>query len=147
MTPFGSPSTQQEAEIEIEHLFTRPEKLFPASHELRIQRIEMASPGGFSLKGMGEPIQQLRELIKDLCYRNRQEKEQGDLQILKEKLEILTKHGLTPQQVTILAIKISENQEKVIDLIESGKLALEGEKRCEGQSAADARTKRKRKST
>lgn len=72
-------------------------------------------------------MQQLRELIKDLWYRNRQEKEAGDLEFLKKKIEILGQYSLTPRQISALAIRTSESQEAIGGLIESGKLVLEGQ--------------------
>ena len=48
---------------------------------LSVQAIHMSSPGSISFTGLGEPIRQLRLLIKDLWYRNRQEKEKGLLAI------------------------------------------------------------------
>lgn len=47
----------------------------------------MASPGIISFQGLGEPLKQLRELIKDLWYRNSQEKRRGELE-----LEMIERH-------------------------------------------------------
>ncbi len=49
------------------------------SGALVVKRIQIASPGGISLQGLGEPIRELRELIKDFWYRNRQERAMGDI--------------------------------------------------------------------
>ena len=95
-------------------------------HRLSIVRIEMGSPGGFSLKGLGEPIRQLRELIKDLCYRNRQKEQMGELELLREKLAIASNHNLSPQQIYVLATKTMEHQQYIEDVISEGWLALEG---------------------
>jgi len=63
--------------------------LFQAEKEkLIIDRIHIASPGGFSFTGIGEIIEQLRELIKDLWYRNNQEKTKGDLEIIEKYLKV-----------------------------------------------------------
>jgi hypothetical protein len=99
----------------------------PASHELRIKRIEIASPGGFTLAGLGEPIREVREFIKDIWYRNRQEREKGDLEILKQKLELVGQGNLPPQQVQVLAMSTIEDAEEVGRLIEGGQLQLEGQ--------------------
>jgi len=56
--------------------------------KLIIDRIHIASPGGFSFTGIGEIIQQLRELIKDLWFRNNQEKTKGDLEIIEKYLKL-----------------------------------------------------------
>lgn len=55
---------------------------------LRIHRVRISSPGGFSFTGIGEIIKELRELIKDIWYRNKQEKALGELQIIFNYLEI-----------------------------------------------------------
>jgi hypothetical protein len=48
----------------------------------RLHAAKFASPGGFSFTGLGEIVKEFRELIKDLWYRNRQEKELGRLEIM-----------------------------------------------------------------
>ena len=64
----------------------------------------MGPSGWFTLAGIGEPIAQARHLIKDLWYRNRQERERGDmemqqsrelhrLEVLKRAAELCSEHG------------------------------------------------------
>lgn len=103
-----------------------PSTFLSQINRLSIKRIKMASPGGFSLKGMGEPIKQLRELIKDLCYRNQQERQMGELELLKKKLGIASEHNLSPQQIHVLATKSIEHQQYIGDVIGDGRLTLEG---------------------
>ncbi|MBK8003384.1 MAG: hypothetical protein IPK12_05400 [Gemmatimonadetes bacterium] len=68
--------------------------LYSARYELapeaepRILTWHMASPGSIQLVGLGDIILQIRELIKDLRYRNRQEQEVGDLEIARKRLEL-----------------------------------------------------------
>ena len=56
--------------------------------KLIIDRIHIASPGGFSFTGIGEIVQQIRELIKDIWFRNNQEKTKGDLEIIEKYLKL-----------------------------------------------------------
>lgn len=46
----------------------------------------------FSFRGIGEPIRQLRELLKDLWYRNKHEKEQGEIELLRHRIELVQCH-------------------------------------------------------
>jgi hypothetical protein len=62
------------------------------SEDLAIHRIVVRSPGGFSFTGIGEIIKELRELIKDLWFRNNQERATGQLEILDKYLEMRNKH-------------------------------------------------------
>jgi hypothetical protein len=73
----------------------RPREVFdnlafyvPEEELLHIRRIEMASPGGVSFQGLGEIVRELRELLKDVWFRNRQEKVRGELDILKNYLDM-----------------------------------------------------------
>lgn len=58
------------------------------SDQLVIDRIRISSPGGFSFKGCGEVIVQLREFIKDIWYRNNQERVRGEMDLLEKALKI-----------------------------------------------------------
>ena len=59
------------------------------------------------LQGLGEPIRELRLFVKDLCFRNSQERRRGELQLAREELAVADermrlamKYGLleTPQR-------------------------------------------------
>jgi hypothetical protein len=63
------------------------------SHErekkrLRVRCIRYSSPGVFSFNGLGAVVQQFRELVKDLWYRNKQETDLGQLELLERYLRI-----------------------------------------------------------
>jgi len=126
----GAPP-EPEPEVEIQYLIMHPDLFIGPAEDVTVHRIEMASPGGFSFHGLGDPIRQMRELIKDLWYRNRQEQQRGELELLKQRLDLFTDHGLSPQQVFVLAVRILDNQQTMRELIESGKLALEGQERTQ----------------
>lgn len=123
------PTTGPQPQTALSHFLEHPEEVIRPGDELQIHKIEMASPGMFSFKGIGEPIRQLRELIKDLWYRNRQEQQRGDLQILREKLEILSDFQLPVQQIDIISAQMSSDMGQLGDLVDSGKVSLEGEER------------------
>jgi hypothetical protein len=93
---------------------------------LRVTSIKMSSPGSISLSGLGEPLRELRELIKDLWYRNKQEKRRGELE-----LEILQTHLNRIQADTIIRqensvdralIYVANSAEILSVLQEQGKL-------------------------
>jgi hypothetical protein len=133
MFPFGPisvpalESSPQSLGVEIDYYQSRPDEFMSPAQELVIDNIQMASPGGFSLRGLGEPLREIREFIKDLWYRNRQERERGELEILKEKLALVTQNNLAPAQIQILAVTIADGNQDLKALLESGKLALDGE--------------------
>jgi hypothetical protein len=79
-TPF--PQQPYEQEPSAFDIFSEIESFVPSEKRLRIRRIEMASPGSFNLSGSGEIVREIRELIKDLWFRNRQEKAKGELDII-----------------------------------------------------------------
>lgn len=130
---------------EIEYYFANPTSFLSTREELSVKRIEMASPGGFSLRGMGEPIKEIRELIKDLCYRNRQEKDRGDLEILEQKLALAAQNNLTPQQLHMLAVQAAEPQNDIKALIYDGKLTLAGEEPRPIRDVSVPRRRRRKK--
>lgn len=78
-------------------------------NEFWINSIKIGSPGIISLEGLGEPIRELRELIKDLVWRNKHEremaqieKEKARLDILEQRIRMLKEVGYTPQAVALL---------------------------------------------
>jgi hypothetical protein len=58
---------------------------------------------------IGGPVLQLRQAIKDLLYRNRQERIAGELDLAREQLAILREHGLLPgpEQTRELIIELA----------------------------------------
>ena len=146
--PFGLPGPQvptpSDPTREIAYYLANPESFLRQSDQLSVHKIEMASPGGFSLKGIGEPIKQIRELIKDLCYRNRQQRELADLEILKQKLALAAQYNLTPQQVHVLAMAVIEPQQDLKALTYNGKLTLSGEEPRPLQDSPVTRRRRRR---
>lgn len=63
------------------------------NEQLNIGATRLSSPGWISFEGLGEPIRQLREFIKDLHYRNQQERELGRLEIARQHLELRREFG------------------------------------------------------
>ena len=55
------------------------------------------------LEGLGEPVHQLRELVKDVSFRNSQEREQGELELVRSRLQLAQDYGLfSPTEVQII---------------------------------------------
>ncbi|OJV52972.1 MAG: hypothetical protein BGO31_04250 [Bacteroidetes bacterium 43-16] len=96
------------------------EKIILPTERLSISRVNIQSPGFWEFLGSLNPLQQIREYIKDRHerkkdnrYRSRQEEELGDLNIMKEKnnvlsqrIEILRGLGYSEVQIRELVIKM-----------------------------------------
>lgn len=72
----------------IDGVFREIEIYATSAERLRVCRIQISSPGGFNLQGVGEIVEQFRQLVKDLWYRNEQERVKGELEIVSEYLRI-----------------------------------------------------------
>lgn len=81
--------------------------LVPKDEQINISSLKIGSPGQFDLKGSGEIIREIRELIKDLSFRNRHEEILGELKIIKEKIALLKQMGISEEEI----------QEKILPLI------------------------------
>jgi hypothetical protein len=87
--PFPFPFSQIETRFPEPSMIFEEITLYQSSHDkLVVDRIHIASPGGFSFAGIGEIVQQLRELIKDIWFRNNQEKTKGELEIIEKYLRL-----------------------------------------------------------
>lgn len=95
------------------------------SERCRIKQAKMNSPGGFSFTGIGEIIKEFRELLKDIWYRNRQEKEHGEIDLKLKKVDLIEKYlaldsKLAPTQELI--VSVSTGVEGLLEMEKSGKL-------------------------
>jgi len=95
------------------------------SQRCHIKQAKMSSPGGFSFTGIGEIVKETRELIKDIWYRNRQEKEQGDIDLKLKRIDLIERYlslesKLAPSQELI--ISVSAGVDGLLELEQSGKL-------------------------
>ena len=114
---------------EIEYMYSNLDFYSDEAERLQIYRIKMSSPGGFNFQGIGEIVEQFRELIKDLWYRNRQEKVKGDLEIIKIYMDIRreNKDAQIPplkylQKRNILIDRTYQNVKKLKELENQNKL-------------------------
>lgn len=85
----------------------------------------MSSPGGFSFTGLGEIVKEFREFVKDIWYRNSQEKRKGELEIEKSELDLVEKYlGLRERQASSheLTITVESGVQGLIELERNGKL-------------------------
>ncbi len=80
-----------------------------------IYRIRMGSPGGISFTGSGEIIREIREFIKDVWYRNKQERMEGRLRIIREYLQIKKEYKLTKQEKKLIKV-LEDNLAKLMHL-------------------------------
>ena len=87
----------------------------------RIASWHMGSPGHITIKATGGFLKQVRELIKDLSFRNRQERALGDIEIARRHLE-LEQQFLSPPTVDYLATSLLEGAQSYRKLELQGKL-------------------------
>lgn len=93
--PLPFPFQQQQFDIKIpseEEIFEKIRRYSSENDRLRVHKIRVSSPGGFSFSGIGEIVKELRELIKDVWYRNKQEKTMGQLEIIDKCLSMKRDH-------------------------------------------------------
>lgn len=93
---------------------------------LSVDAVRYASPGAVSLLGVGEIIEQLRELIKDLWGRNRQEKATRALELEARRDEV--RHGHRMRDLEYLRLRAAVAQE----MWEAGEAAVVPRDELEG---------------
>lgn len=103
---------------------------------LRLARARMASPGDISFEGSGEVVEQVREFVKDIRGRNRQEREMADVAIERERVrlrrdklglarEYLSTFGFVPRDILDdLGIQALRGAATLMELDRDGKLEL-----------------------
>lgn len=84
---------------------------------------QMASPGHITILGLGPLMRQIRELIKDLRYRNRHEEELGKLEVARRRLE-LERSVLSPPVMDYVATEAIAHYQQLRALETAGKLKL-----------------------
>lgn len=83
INPFGIAVSSTPVQIYQEiDLYASPDQ------RCRIHKAKMSPPGGFSFTGIGEILKEFRELIKDIWYRNQQERKKGDIDLIKDKVDL-----------------------------------------------------------
>ncbi len=75
------------------------DKIVLPADTLTISKVNIQSPGFWEFLGSANPLTFIREFIKDLTYRNRQEKELGELKILQEKISTLKQLGYSDIEI------------------------------------------------
>ena len=103
---------------------------------LRLARARMASPGDISFEGSGEVVEQVREFVKDVSGRNRQERDMAEVAIERERVrlrrdkldlarEYLSTFGVVPSDVLDdLGIRALYGTGTLIELEREGKHEL-----------------------
>ncbi|MDY6950505.1 MAG: hypothetical protein SWE60_03260 [Thermodesulfobacteriota bacterium] len=66
--------------------------------ELTIDRLRMRSPAEFNLRGAGGIIKEVRELIKDIKYRNRIEEDTLLTELMRRKVSLMKEAGYTEDE-------------------------------------------------
>jgi hypothetical protein len=67
--------------------------------ELSVESLIMKSPAEFNFKGVGEAIREIREYIKDHKFRNRQEKEFGEIELMRRRILLMKEAGFTDEEI------------------------------------------------
>ena len=104
-------------------IYNLNENLLPSEDFLIIERVSMSSPGEIRIEG-GSIIREMRELIKDLSYRNEHQKEMGQLEIIEKKISILKDLGLSEREIAKIVDYLNENIYRLDELISKGKIGI-----------------------
>lgn len=92
-----------------------------STDRLQLHSAHIASPGGFSFEGLGEIVRELRELIKDLWYRNESERRRTQEETLVRHLAIAKEYpshfavvieDTTPLKSSLVAIGTLQRLER-----------------------------------
>lgn len=77
--------------------------------QLKINKIAIASPGHIDFKGIAEVIREVRELIKDLSFRNKQERINGEIDIMERTVKMLEGFNVPRQEAAKIAMNLINN--------------------------------------
>jgi hypothetical protein len=115
--------------------------------QLIVKSIEIHSPGNFNLLGVDKIIHQLRELFKDISYKNRQEKEDqeetlrhkkamntlkeqaGRQKILSNQLVIMEQMGYDREQIDIGIKALGDPLEQLAQLSDQRRVSMKAPKK------------------
>ena len=116
-------------EIDVIQIYKNIDIYMYPEQRLCIRKIVMESPGVVTLEGIGEIIKQIRELIKDLWYINRLEKQEKEIELKIKKIEyaerlekILRYYGQPIKPENELIEIITNSVSKLEQLEKDGKL-------------------------
>jgi hypothetical protein len=87
----------------------------------------MGSSGGLSFIGIGDIIKQVRKFIKDISFRNKQEKVLGQLEIINKASEVMQETGFAPSEIQSIlrpqiASILNQHMADLLSLESKGKL-------------------------
>lgn len=128
--PFGFPTTGILPQaLSAWEIYESIDQYAVESDMLQVDRIRMSSPSGFSFKGLDGVAKEFREFVKDIWYRNKQEKAQGRLRLIEQYLNMRRKFpdaDLPPLPTAPTERKliktVNEHIEKLDGLEQQGKL-------------------------
>lgn len=67
--------------------------------ELRVESLIMQSPAEFNFKGVGETIREIREYFKGRKFRDRQEEEFGEIELMRRRILLMKEAGYTDEEI------------------------------------------------
>jgi hypothetical protein len=91
--------------------------------EISISKIHISSPGEIHLEA-GSAIKELRELIKDLSFRNEQERAFNELKIIQEIITTLDMMKIPPEDIRKVVFRLREKGTTIEGMINGGILGL-----------------------
>lgn len=94
--------------------------------QINIKKIKFASKGLISIEA-GSVIREIRELVKDIFYRNSQEKRSGELDIFQKQIDVMEQIGFPKHQIGRIISKMNSDSLPIQNLIKSGQLRIPSE--------------------
>lgn len=110
--PFLPPEITEFFKISTIEIYQNIDTYRHSDQKLNIKSIKMESPGFISFEGIDRIIEQIREFVKDIMYRNKQEKEKGKIELKIKKIEYAEKIK------QLLVKNIKGSNEKLATIIE-----------------------------
>ncbi|MDZ8239689.1 MAG: hypothetical protein RMZ69_21490 [Nostoc sp. ChiQUE01a] len=115
--------------------------LVPVEHKLKLQKVNINSPGFWEFLGNLNPLQFIREYLKDnherkkdRKYREEDEEKLGDLQvefkrieIIEKKIEIIKKLGVTDDDISVLKNELLSKPFKQLSTFQDTNLIIDAE--------------------
>jgi len=91
-------------------------------YQLQVYRVKMESPGDWSFSGLSDVVREFRELIKDLWFRNSQEKRKGELEIEAISRVLRDRYHVPPKENQKITGILTKDKKALENLEKEGKL-------------------------
>ena len=81
--------------------------------ELTVESLAMQSPAEFNLRGVSEIIAQIREAFKDRKFRNRQEEQFGEIELMRGKILLMKEAGYSEKEIKAIIKMLIQPVKKI----------------------------------